>query len=569
MVSFERLLLLDTHVSYLQKKLWRKDFFLVWGVVRDLLLWLTDTLVDIDLTLAWKPEEIYKKIDTTDISHFITEKFWTITLIPKKKTLKYEITPLREEWWYDDFRHPWIIKRSNDIILDAQRRDFTINAMYYWSSWAVKTKQKKISSGVDLSRLAVTLDKKWITAVQEYNLLIIQDHSLIHKLFADGIFHEDYLAYLINAYSLPLDKTWVRCIIDPYKGIQDSLRPLLRAVGDPDKRFTEDALRIIRAIRFVCVLNEKIKQHAAPWVKAKLFDIVKETRGSLKRNHLLIKKIAKERIKDELTKVFAQGNPFSFVALLDEAGLLPVLFPAVAATKHLDQPIRYHAFDVYTHTLLCLYELQKLNKNYLVRLAMLYHDVGKVGQFWAYAEWLDKDQIRAILAWPLNHRRSGSGFVKKEFSDLWFSSAEIREIMWYVTNHHRLEEVLDAKEEYKEKKLRKILSEWGYEKVEDLIDITIADRIGSYNPLQNSADISDVLLIRKQLKKLHKQEGQFTMKKLAVNGNDIQKSLKVVPWPLLWDLLKQAFDWVLGDVQTRNVKEKILTYLQGYLKNKK
>jgi hypothetical protein len=69
---------------------------------------------------------------------------------------------------------------------------------------------------------------------------------------------------------------------------------------------------------------------------------------------------------------------------LDETNLLKFLFPSLFKTKNIDQPVRYHPFDVYVHTLLTLYELQKINENYLVRFAMLYHDVGKVNQFKEY-----------------------------------------------------------------------------------------------------------------------------------------------------------------------------------------
>ena len=117
-----------------------------------------------------------------------------------------------------------------------------------------------------------------------------------------------------------------------------------------------------------------------------LFDFVKETWNSIKKNSALLDHVAKERIKDELSKAFIAGNPFGFVSLLDEAKLLPILFPALMETKNVEQPVRYHPFDVYAHTMLTLFELQKINKNYLVRFAMLYHDVGKVDQFDAYEE---------------------------------------------------------------------------------------------------------------------------------------------------------------------------------------
>ena len=76
-----------------------------------------------------------------------------------------------------------------------------------------------------------------------------------------------------------------------------------------------------------------------------------------------------------------------------------MLFPAFAKTKYVPQPIRYHAFDTYSHTLLTLKALQEINQDYLVRFAMLYHDVGKVAQYEAYDEAKgDKEKIRTIIA---------------------------------------------------------------------------------------------------------------------------------------------------------------------------
>jgi len=220
----------------------------------------------------------------------------------------------------------------------------------------------------------------------------------------------------------------------------------------------------------------------------------------------LVQNVAKERIKEEIMKAFTVGNPFGFVSLLDEAKLLEHLFPALYETKNVEQPIRYHPFDVYVHTLLCLYELQKINKDPLVRLAMLYHDVGKVDQFGAYAEGLTKEEIRGILAGPLNHRRSSPEYAKKDFKALGFSSKEIADIAWYIAHHHTPEEMIFAKEENVEKKVRTFFSEAGYERAMNVLDIAMADRLGQYNPLQNSSDLSDVDKLKTILKKLQKEE---------------------------------------------------------------
>ncbi|MFA6256668.1 MAG: HD domain-containing protein, partial [Candidatus Absconditabacterales bacterium] len=543
-------------------------------------------------------------------SHFMTEKFGTITLIKKKgkgetkdkQEIKYELTPLRTENDYEDFRHPGEITRSNDVLLDSNRRDFTINCMYYTNvayttEYTSLIDKKNIHNYADDETFLKRLDDHGYLYIKDTNLLIVQDHKHIVQLFTEGKFQAEHLMTMLKSATVftlgkkPKDKSLklkaLRILVDPHKGIHDSIHRKLKAVGESDIRFTEDALRIIRAIRFVNVINEKLKISIKPKVKGNgipqsgteslkpsaspvvLFDFDKETRKSIKKNHELVKNVAKERIKEEIMKAFTVGNPFGFVALLDEAKILPILFPALAETKNVEQPIRYHPFDVYVHTLLTLFELQKISIDPLVRLAMLYHDVGKVDQFSAYGENLSKEEIRAIIAGPLNHRRSSPEYAKEDFHALGFSSKEITSIARYIAHHHKLEEILYALPEKREKKIRQFLSEAGVEKFRNILDITIADRMGQFNPLQNSSDITDIDKIRKIMERLHKQEGQFTMKQLAVSGEDIMKQCKLNAGPKIGELLKKTLARVIDDIKKRNTKKDIFAFLGTQLKQLK
>ena len=393
---------------------------MVWWCVRDIILDTEKTIKDIDFTMAWLPVEIYNKIDKKDIAHFITEKFGTITLIPKWHKVQYELTPLRTENSYSDNRHPEEIQRQDDLILDSNRRDFTINSLYYFSSnldrkhfvLSDKLSKKQITNITDIQK---SLEKYWILFYQDQNLLLIQDHKYIQKLFDKWHFNPDFAVYLLDMLKEVFVSTkkskdsTIRIVIDPHKGIQDIIRRNIKCVLDPDNRFTEDALRTIRALRFVSVLNQKLKE-SSPKVerskskiittdnKIKLFDIESNTRTSLKKHVDLVRNVAKERIKDEMMKVFSFGDPFVFISLLDEVQLLEYIFPALYKTKNVEQPVRYHPFDTYVHTILTLYELQKINKDYLVRFSMLYHDVWKVGQYQSYKNGISREEIREILS---------------------------------------------------------------------------------------------------------------------------------------------------------------------------
>ena len=573
MLNFNWLTELDNHQRFLQKKCNNHNLFLVWWCVRDLLLDINEKIVDVDFTMAGNPSDIYSEIQKEDVHHFITEKFGTITLIPKEdKDMKYELTPLRTENNYSDNRHPEKINRQDDILLDSDRRDFSINCIYYFSEHTksnIFSKNFKTTKDIgDSISVQKFLKDQWILIYSDINLIIVQDKNYISKLFPQWKFDIDFAQYLIDTQN-ECFSWWqktkldiIRIIIDPHLWIQDLLNRKIKCVWEPEKRFDEDALRIIRALRFVSVLNQKLKNHQ--WIKPKitLFDIDTDTWKSIKFMHELVKNISKERIHDELMKVFTSWDPFAFVSLLDEVKLLEYVFPAVYATKNIEQPVRYHPFDVYVHTLMSLYHLQKINPDYLVRFSMLYHDVGKVWQYAAYGKDLSRDEIREILAWPLNHRVSWPELAKEDFARLTFSKSEIKDICRYIFNHHVPWEVLNANEENRVKKLRKLYSEAWFEKVNNLLDITISDRLWQYNPMQNSADITDVEELRKMLKDLEREEWQFTQKDLQVDWKKIMEHFKLKPWPKIWELLSFAMNWVLVDIKSRNTEKEILWYLK-------
>lgn len=578
MLQFDWLKDLDKHQKFLQKKCKNENIFLVGGAIRDLILGLEKNFLDIDFTMSGLPTSIYNKIDKKGLSHFITEKYGTITLIPKNKKTQYELTPLRTENEYSDNRHPEKINWQSDILLDSNRRDFTINSIYYFSTDLDKrlnySQNIKKQSIKDISTFLTSLNKHWFTFYADQNLLIVQKHEYIKNLFPNASFNLEFAIYLLDMlpeYFFSKEKSKeknIRIIIDPHLGIQDLFQKKISSVWDPGMRFTEDALRVIRALRFVSVLNQKLKKiKPKKWEKLTLFDIDASTRLSLKKHSSLIQNIAKERIKEEISKVFITWDPFAFVSLLDELSLLQHLFPALYNTKHVEQPVRYHPFDTYTHTILSLYHLQKINTDYLTRFSVLYHDVGKVAQYQSYKDGLDRDEIREILAWPLNHRFSGPEIAKTDFWNLWFSKNEIKDIVRYIANHHVPWEILMAKEENRLKKMRKLYSEAGFQKANNLLDIAIADRLWQYNPMQNSSDITDVEDLRILLKKLEKEEGQFRPQDLEVDGKMIMEYFKIQSGPKVGELLSQALERVISDVKSRNSKEKILKYLSWCFKN--
>lgn len=546
------------------------DVFLVGWCVRDVLLWLTQYPTDIDITMWWIPDDIWKSSDRSSGDWFRTEKFGTMTYIRRDVTqwdwvIQYECTPLRTESWYKDRRHPDEIQWSSDIILDAGRRDFTINCLYYTVVDLIWQDVSQPSSQLFLY-IAEQKQKdpqwKWYCFVDGKNVLIIQDHGLIALLFPMAQGEMSQIFWLLKISGVASSDTTVRHILlDPYQGIDDLERGVLRCVGSPDRRFGEDALRLMRALRIVNVLNCRLERAGIEHD----IDIETETWRSIKKNYYLIQTIAKERIKDEILKAFTHHNPFGFVALLDESNMLKFVFPAVAATKGVNQPIRYHPLDTYHHTIMTLWNLQQLNVSPLVKLGMLYHDVGKTEQYHMYTIGLNKEEMHVIQWSWLNHSVCGAEMCERDLKALMFSTKMVEEVSWYVRHHMEPWQILTAAGQKKLKKIRQRYSEFWEDRVRNVFDICKADRMGQYNPLQSGSvwEVSELYIL---LDELIASEGQFVRKNLNINGHDLMELLDLTPGPLLKDLLDKAFERVSGDIERRNQKDIILVFLKWYLK---
>lgn len=275
MINFNNLSILDSHQSFLQKRSKNQNVFLVGWCVRDLLLGITDNPTDIDFTMAGDPQKLYKSFDKDWLSHFITEKFGTSTFITEP--FNYELTPLRTEWNYSDTRHPDQIQRSNDLLLDAKRRDFTINAMYYFSCENTGkeldfTQPTEWSEPLSDEKLLKILAREWYIYFADINLLVLSKTDYISGVFPDAQFDEVFCRYLIETQktsvilsvseeSIQIKKTphdHFRILIDPTWWIPSMISRKLETVGNPDQRFWEDALRLIRALRLVNVMNHKL-----------------------------------------------------------------------------------------------------------------------------------------------------------------------------------------------------------------------------------------------------------------------------------------------------------------------
>lgn len=208
-------------------------------------------------------------------------------------------------------------------------------------------------------------------------------------------------------------------VIDLVGGQQDLKSKIIRTIGEADKRFGEDHLRMMRAVRFACQLG---------------FEIEQKTLEAVKSLSSLIVKVSPERIRDELTKTLTSAEPARGVRLLDQLGLLIHFLPEIETMKGVEQPSEYHPEgDVFIHTLMLLDGL----KNSSVELAMgcLLHDVAKPATF-VRAE----DRIRFH-----GHDRLGAEMSETICKRLCFSNAQTELICALVAEHLRFKDAFQMK----------------------------------------------------------------------------------------------------------------------------
>jgi poly(A) polymerase len=203
-------------------------------------------------------------------------------------------------------------------------------------------------------------------------------------------------------------------VLDFVKGREDLDRGIIRAIGDPQTRFREDHLRMLRAVRFAARLG---------------FSIEPATMTAIQRLRGLIHTVSAERIRDEIARILTEGGARRGFELLDESGLLAEILPEVAAMKGVEQPPEFHPEgDVWIHTLIMLERLE--SPNLPLALGVLLHDVGKPPTFRI------ADRIRFD-----EHEQVGARMTSEILGRLRFSNETIERVSALVANHMKFKDV--------------------------------------------------------------------------------------------------------------------------------
>ncbi len=202
-------------------------------------------------------------------------------------------------------------------------------------------------------------------------------------------------------------------VIDVVGGIADIRAGVIRTIGDPRDRFSEDYLRLLRAVRFACQLG---------------FSIEPRTAAAIKENSERISGVAWERIREELVRMFSSPRAARGIELMDELGLLPRILPEIAALKGVPQDPQYHPEgDVFVHTVLALKIADELGLSPLVKLGVLFHDVGKP-EAWR----------RSGGEHTGGHEVVGERLAREALRRLRFPTREIEHVGFLVREHMRV-----------------------------------------------------------------------------------------------------------------------------------
>lgn len=315
-------------------------------------------------------------------------------------------------------------------------------------------------------------------------------------------------------------------LIDNFNGQKDLNKKIIRAVGDPRERFSEDALRMMRAIRIAAELGFKIEE---------------KTLSAIKRNATLIRKIAKERIKDELMKILASPNPYEGLVLFRESGLMTEILPELEKGFGVEQksPGRHHIYDVGTHSFFSLKNCK--SQDPIVRFATLIHDIGKPQTY---------KKLKSGVITFYNHEVVGARIAKRIADRLRFSSKE-KNRLWLLVRWHQF----TVDERQTDKAIRRFIKKVGLKNVEDMLVLRVGDRLGG-GARETSWRLEE---FKKRLIEVQKQP--FTVHDLKINGDDVMKELNLKPSPKIGEILEKLYDEVV-DKKLPNEKKELLKHLK-------
>lgn len=352
--------------------------------------------------------------------------------------------------------------------------------------------------------------------------------------------------FTMNAIALSVAQKADEELVDPFQGAADIEQKIIRAVGNPAERFGEDALRMLRAVRFAAELG---------------FDIEPETRAAIEAAQDGLRLIAKDRIRDELIKLIASPRAKEGIELLHELGLLAHIIPELEEGIGVEN--RPNVFSIWEHNLKSLEYGASQNFSVEVRLAALLHDAGKPrtkgpkkNDEWTF---YGHDVVGGRMAAQILSRLHFPQKVVEKISIL---------VRWHLFKYEMDEtdrasndpaQAGGAGQATTDSSIRRLVRRVGAENMEDLVKLRMCDRMGMGVPKALPYRLRHFQF---RVEKIIREEEAPTAKMLKIDGNDVMKRVAIEPGPKVGRIIEVLLQEVI-DEPACNVRDTLLERAQA------
>ncbi len=334
--------------------------------------------------------------------------------------------------------------------------------------------------------------------------------------------------FTINAMAIKLPSGE---LLDPFNGEKDLREKVLKTPLSPEQSFSDDPLRMLRAVRFVATLDIKLDN---------------KVKGAIRENYSLLSIVSKERVKDELSKIVVANHAVKGLRLMVDTGLTSEVIPELADLKVSQDP-NYHHKDVLEHTFMVL---KRTEPDLVLRLAALLHDIGKPA-------------CRRVLAERIvfyNHNNVGARLAKQGLKALKYPNQVIDDVTKLITMHMR---AYNYRMGWTDKAVRKYVRDAG-ELLPKLNSLIKAD-CTSLNPKKVKTALGSLEELEERVQKLEEEEESAKIRP-PLNGSEVMDFLKIPPGPLVGEALNCLLEAKLeGAIST---KEEAYEVLKEWAKEK-
>ena len=349
----------------------------------------------------------------------------------------------------------------------------------------------------------------------------------------DGSLEDDQLRrdFTINAMAFSLQKEDFGALVDPFGGIRDLDAGIIRTPLDPDTTYSDDPLRMLRAVRFAAKLSTP--EH--------VFTIVPESMASMRRMADRLKILSCERVAEELNKMLSTDRPAMAFRLMDEAGLLPYVLPELLALKGVETVDGRGHKDNFAHSLAVLTNVAEVSDKLWLRWAALLHDIGKPAS----------KRYDAALGWTFHgHEVVGARMVPKIFDRLRLPLDEMKYVQKLVRLHLRPIALVD--EEVTDSAVRRLLFDAG-DDIDDLMILCNAD-ITSKNEAKVARIRSNFELVKRKLVEVEEKDAIRNFKN-PIDGNYVMEVYGIPPCSEIGQLKEMVKEAILDGVIGNNFEE--------------